>query len=62
MRGDVALKTILRHMRKYYLEDFRSKTQYVSFNSRSKNKCHLQECLEEYADFLLSEAKKSKID
>lgn len=41
IRGDVALKAILRYMRKHYLSDFKRVTRYVSYNKRNKNKNEL---------------------
>eukprot|EP00347_Sterkiella_histriomuscorum_P001878 403370326 len=46
-RGDVIFKTILRKMRKFYLEQFNQTSKYVK-RKRSKNPKFLVECLENY--------------
>jgi hypothetical protein len=51
-RKDVVYKTILRKIRKEYLNEFNTRTKYI-LTKRSRKPTYLLEKLEEYADFLL---------
>eukprot|EP00347_Sterkiella_histriomuscorum_P024100 403332311 len=60
-RKDVVYKTILRRLRKDFLNEFNEKTKYI-LTKRSRKPDYLTEKLGEYADYLISETQNGSQD